>query len=386
MSARLASLPGPRRPGIALLTALVVVLLLTTFLSELFFSTGIELRSLQSFKDSTQARRLARSVLKAALIDLQQDETVFFQGYRQLQQLLTITSIDLESGRLVTLDIAPQDSLYNLNDLAGLQQGKNADLVRFEVFHTLMAQIVIPNDDPTLPGTAVPEDQVSALYASLEDWLDADDIPGQAPDGRPGAESAEYFSREPQYTPKDAPLDRLEELRIMRGFSDLHVPWKEVQKRFAVRPKSTKSGELYSEKLNANVASRQEIVDFLTARRVANLPSITDSQLRADQEKVNQYADQADAVAAALVPDSVATDPFSRPTYANDGAIAKALNAAGLNGNAAKIVFTAYSQVYRITVVTEVDRIQATLNAVVSVPRKADRTGQGATILQYSID
>ncbi|HEX7928487.1 MAG TPA: hypothetical protein VF678_12910, partial [bacterium] len=88
------------RPGIALLTALVVVLLLTMFLSELFFATGMELRALESFKDSSQARRLARSVLKATEIGLLQDEAEFFNGYRQLQQVMTLSSVPIESGRL----------------------------------------------------------------------------------------------------------------------------------------------------------------------------------------------------------------------------------------------------------------------------------------------
>ena len=48
--------PAPAKPaGFALLMALVVVLLLSAFITEYFFNTGLELWSMQTFKDAAQA-------------------------------------------------------------------------------------------------------------------------------------------------------------------------------------------------------------------------------------------------------------------------------------------------------------------------------------------
>jgi type II secretory pathway component PulK len=371
---------SPTRPGIALLTALVVVLLLTMFLSELFFATGLELRSLQSFKDSAHARRLARSVLKATEIGLLQDEVQFFSGYRQLQQVLTLSSLALEGGRLVTLDVAPLDSRFNLNDLAGLQPGKPQDLLRFEVFHNLMAGIMIPPQDPSAPATPLPAARISAIYADLMDWLDTDDLPYTAPDGTPGAEMTSYFATDPEYVPKNQLLDRLEEIRLLRDYPEAHIPWKEIERRFVVRAKSTKN-DLYPEKLNANLATRDEIVEYLQARLITTPSVLSDGPIGSIQKEVNKYAENAAEIADAIVPDGQ-----PRPVY-TDGAIKNAITAAGLNGNAANQVFTAISQYYRVSIITEVDNIQANLSAVVSVNRNpADRTGKSAEIQQYYLN
>ena len=42
---------GPARPrGVAILMSLVVLMLLSMFMSELFFSTGLELRSMANYR------------------------------------------------------------------------------------------------------------------------------------------------------------------------------------------------------------------------------------------------------------------------------------------------------------------------------------------------
>ena len=62
--------PGSNRPitrlgaghprGVAILMSLVVLMLLSMFMSELFFSTGLELRSMTTYRQGQQARRMAR--------------------------------------------------------------------------------------------------------------------------------------------------------------------------------------------------------------------------------------------------------------------------------------------------------------------------------------
>jgi hypothetical protein len=366
------------RPGIALLTALVVVLLLTLFLSELFFATGLELRSLESFKDSAHARRLARSVLKATEIGLLQDEVDFFASYRQLQQLLAFSSVPLEGGRLVTLDITPVDSLFNLNDIAGLRPESALNRARFQVFSNLMAQIMVPAENAADPAEPPPAAIVSGLYAALMDWLDSDDVVNDAPDGAPGAETGAYFRMEPEYAAKNALLERLEEIRLLQGFEEARLPWPEVEKRFIVRAKSAKN-ELFPEKLNVNLASRQEIIQFLAARHLET--ALGDGSLDTTRKAINTYAERAQEVASALVPEGA-----ERPVY-TAALIVSTLNTSGLDGKASSEVFSSISQHYRVKIVTEVGSIQAQLTALVYVNRNAsDRTGKSAEVLEYHLN
>jgi type II secretory pathway component PulK len=365
------------RPGVALLTALVVVLLLTMFLSELFFATGLELRSLESFKDSAQARRLARSVLKAAEIGLLQDEVEFFSSYRQLQQLMTLSSIPLEGGRLVTLDIVPADSLFNVNELAGLQPEGVQNTARFEVFRNLMAQILVPAEDPSGPSSSVPETLVSQIYAALMDWLDSDDSVASGPDGTPGAEASAYVSEEPEYAPKNGVLDRLQEMRLVRGFREARIPWPEIEKRFIARAK-TVNANLYPERLNVNLATREEIVSFLEVHLVENL-TVSNAPQGLIQKEINKYAERRQDIANALVPDGQ-----ERPIY-TDPQIKSTLTKAGVNGNSeASKLFSSISQYYRVVITTEVGDIQARLTTLVFVNRNAsNRTGKTAEVQQY---
>jgi general secretion pathway protein K len=73
-------------------------------------------------------------------------------------------------------------------------------------------------DDPTLLAffsQFTDSRRASGLVASLADWRDQDDLvrPG-------GAEAAEYARAGSLFTPRNAPLQRLEELRHIRGMTD----------------------------------------------------------------------------------------------------------------------------------------------------------------------
>ena len=59
--------------GMALLLVLVVVALLTSLLTELAFSTLIDLRLTETFRDSTRAYYLARGCVSAGRMILQED-------------------------------------------------------------------------------------------------------------------------------------------------------------------------------------------------------------------------------------------------------------------------------------------------------------------------
>jgi voltage-gated potassium channel Kch len=184
----------------------------------------------------------------------------------------------------------------------------------------------------------------------------------------------------PEYAPKYAPLDRLEELRLVLGYEDSHIPWREIEKRFTVRPKATGSSgsTLFSERLNVNVASRDDIVEFLLAHQIET--TLEDGSLESTRKEINKYASNAQEIAVALVPDGL-----TRPTY-TDGTIQSTLQGVGVNQRIAPQLFSAISQYYRVNITTEVNNIQSHLSALVHVDRKPDRTGKSADVQQFDLN
>src|SRR3972149_3181589 len=116
-------IPPFARRGIALVMTLVVVLLITPLLAQFGFTTSLELRSLQTQKETMQARALARSAFKAVQGSLLQDESDFLFGYRQLQGGVALSAVPWEEGLLTKLEIEPLDPLFNLNRLAKARGG-----------------------------------------------------------------------------------------------------------------------------------------------------------------------------------------------------------------------------------------------------------------------
>ena len=213
-----------RRPaGIALILALVVVMLLTAFMTEFFFSTGLELRSLRTFKDAAQARSLARLAFKAVQVGMLADELDFFANYRNLEKVLTHAAIPWQEGLLVELKIIPQDGLFNLNELENLRDNTEPDRLRWNLFLNTLADLEVPSELAGLPQEPLAEQALGEIYAALVDWIDGgDNASYQGASGSVGAEQATYLSSEPEVQIKNGQLDRLSEIRLVVTLTQLH--------------------------------------------------------------------------------------------------------------------------------------------------------------------
>ena len=357
-----------RRPGVALLMALTLVLVLSTFLSELFFSTGLELRAMQTFKSAQQARSLAKSAFKALQIGLMGDEAAFMQGYRRIQDLLRVAALPLENGLLLELTVQPLDGLYNLNELAGLRPDSPKNIARWYLFRNIVTAMAIPAEtEGGVPGT-VTEAQAAQLYAALFDWMDSDDAEYAEFVGLRGAEADSYFDVQPDYAIKNASLDRLSEITLVRGIRESGIPWEAWKEKFAAIPSG--GSDYFPERLNVNVADREQIIAYLRTRWIP-LDELGEGAGAAidDQKAINAYANNAEVIAYTLIPENE-----ERPVY-DQPQLQEALTLPGLIPRYAGKLFTVVSSYYRIALTTEVDGISATLRAVLHVPRH----GGGAT-------
>jgi general secretion pathway protein K len=194
--------------GMALLLVLVIVTLLTALLMELAFSTLVDMRLTETFRDTTRAHYLARGGIDAGRMLLQQDRNAFDAPQEPWSQ--GIINYPVGQGT-VSVGIQDLDGRLAINQLV---RGSNPQALMIDRFYRLFAGLGIDHlADP------------AELTAALIDWLDPDDEPYPMimTDGLnipvSGAEDLFYQSRGGAYSCKNGPLETLEELLLIRGFS-----------------------------------------------------------------------------------------------------------------------------------------------------------------------
>jgi general secretion pathway protein K len=197
-----------REKGMALLLVLVVIALLTTLLTELAFTTLVDLRLTETFRDSTRAYYLARGGVSAGRMLLQEDRNKHDSRDETWSQ--GIVNYPVGEGT-VSIDIQDLDGKLAINELV---KGNNPQTLVIDRFYRFFQALGIEHlADP------------AELTAALIDWLDQDDDPyqvlrsGDVDIPVAGAEELYYQGRQKPYPCKNGPLETLEELQLVRGFS-----------------------------------------------------------------------------------------------------------------------------------------------------------------------
>ncbi len=194
--------------GMALLVILVVVALLTSLLTELAFSTLVDLRLTETFRDTTKAYYLAKGGINAGRMIIQDDRN----SYDSLDELWHQGVINYPVGDgAVTVRINDQDGKLGINALVN-KNGPSALMV--DRFYRLFVALELDDiDDP------------AELTAALIDWLDSDDTPypliltDEVEIPVAGAESTYYQGLSQPYAIKNGPLETLDELALVKGFT-----------------------------------------------------------------------------------------------------------------------------------------------------------------------
>lgn len=183
--------------GMVLLLVLVVVALLSALLSEFAFSTLIDMRLTETFRDTTRAEYLARGGITAGRMILQTDKNSY-DARNDPSELWSIGVQDypLAEGA-ISVRIDDLDGRLQLNLLVD-QQG-NPNILYRERFVRLCEELALENPD--------------ALADALIDWIDPDhDISPS------GAEDVNYRAENPPYEATDGAMLSIDELQLIRGF------------------------------------------------------------------------------------------------------------------------------------------------------------------------
>ena len=171
-------------------------------------------------------------------------------------------------------------------------------------------------------------------------------------------------------------MDRLSEIRLVRGVANDSIPWQAWQERFSVLLKSG-SADLYPEKLNVNLATRQEIMDFLTNRQL-DPGNLTQATIKDQQADINGYADNAEEIANLLVPEEGPRFPWDKATLEQ---VLRDTLKDKIKPKIWKQVFSLHNQFYLVQITTAVNEVDARLEALVKVPRNNLRIGKNVTVL-----
>jgi len=208
--------------GMVLLLVLIVVALLTALLSEFAFSSLIDLRLAETYRDSTRAYYLARGGVRAGQMILLEDKND--SDARSEMWGRGVTNFPAGEGN-VSINIEDLDGLLSINALVVGNNPQPDQKVRFmRLFENL--------------GLEAPENLVAALI----DWLDSGDQV-YTQDGAVGAESSYYMGLNPPYRARNGAMASMQELSLVRGFTP------EVIAR--VKPYVTLYGDLH---INCNTA------------------------------------------------------------------------------------------------------------------------------------
>ncbi|HXI82871.1 MAG TPA: type II secretion system minor pseudopilin GspK [Verrucomicrobiae bacterium] len=183
----------PDNRGIAIVIVLWVVLVLSLLISGFAFTMHVETQVASYARKELKAEMLARSGVEVARMEL------IVGALSPTNSGIDALNQEWATNALMYVDHELGDGIYNVkvtDEESKIPINRATDLQLKRLFGLLGA-------DPA-DGDVITD--------SILDWIDADDLTRLN-----GAESDYYQSLSPPYRAKNAPLDRVEELLLIRG-------------------------------------------------------------------------------------------------------------------------------------------------------------------------
>jgi type II secretory pathway component PulK len=189
--------------GIALIIVMIAILVLSGMAAEFALSMKVETKLAQNAENEEQLLWLGRSGVELARWVLAQEKC----PYDSLNQIWAGgPGADCETnGPLAGMSL----DNYEIGD--GTVSLKIVDLERKMNINTASPAVL----QQALNLMGVSADEMSIISDSILDWIDTDDAPHLS-----GAESDYYQRLTPPYYAKNAPIDDLSELLLVRGISE----------------------------------------------------------------------------------------------------------------------------------------------------------------------
>jgi type II secretory pathway component PulK len=193
--------------GFALIIVMIAIFVLAIMVAGFAYSMKVETKLAQNADNDQQLLWLGRSGVELARWVLAQEATIPGQPYDALNQIWAGGSGSIQESNSVLSGISLNN--YPIGD--GTVSLKIVDLERKVNINTADTPVL----QQALTVMGVDADTISVVSDSIQDWIDADDLPRIA-----GAESDYYQGLTPPYNAKNAPIDDLSELLLVKGISE----------------------------------------------------------------------------------------------------------------------------------------------------------------------
>lgn len=195
-------LPARRKSGVALIMVMIAIAVFTLLAAAFAFSMKVETKLAQNADNEQQLLWLGRSGVELARWVLAEEAaTTRYDALNQIWAGGPGGGAETNSP----LTGIPLDN-YTIGD--GTVSIKIVDLERKANINTATTPVL----QLALTTMGVDANDLSVVSDSILDWIDADDSPHVA-----GAESDYYQSLTPPYYSKNAPIDDLSELLLIKG-------------------------------------------------------------------------------------------------------------------------------------------------------------------------
>lgn len=242
--------------GLALITAVLVVAIVATVATTLAVGEQVWFRQAQNMNNRAQAESLRRGALNYAAILLTRDDAKI----DHLGELWAkpLPPLPVEDG-MIAFAVSDAQGRFNLNNLVRKGVPSTHDILMFQ---RLLTSLSI---DPVLSG-------------ALLEWLDKNttvDHPG-------GAEDIEYLSLPQPYRTANQPLQSVDELRLVKGFSAKVV--EQLRPYVTALPAETT--------LNVNTAPEQVLAALCTNLSAAALQPVLESREKQPLKEAKQFLEQ----------------------------------------------------------------------------------------------
>ncbi len=243
--------------GLALITAVLVVAIVATVATTLALGEQIWFRQAQNMNNRAQAESLRVGALNYAAILLTLDGNANKTDHLDEEWAKPLPPLPVEDG-VIVYTVSDAQGLFNLNNLLRAGAPSQPDIL---IFQRLLTSL---GSDPGLSG-------------ALLDWLDSNTTinhPG-------GAEDIEYLSLPQPYRAANQPLQSVDELRLVKGFTA-----KVVDK---LRPYVT--ALRVPTTINVNTAPEQ-VLAALTNLPAAALQPVLESRKKQPFDEVGKFLPQ----------------------------------------------------------------------------------------------
>lgn len=184
-----------RQRGVVVITAILVVAFVASIASYIAWQLQLRMRQFENEVDRFRNQTLVSASLDWIGMELTKDGSDTSCDHLGEPWAKAISSLPVDGAQL-SGTVSDQQGLFNLNNLG--RDGKAGE-VDLETFRRLLTMLKMPPD----------------LSAAVADWVDADGearMPG-------GAEDSEYLRQDPPYLSANRPLDTVDALYRIKGFT-----------------------------------------------------------------------------------------------------------------------------------------------------------------------